>query len=80
MCFKGALYVILGENKRSLVSKRSWEVMNKLWPALVETKHCEKPSVLKVYDEIIDRVDRNIETTELSLTVCFQCLVLIKSN
>lgn len=61
--------MILGDNRRSLVSKRSWDVMNKLWPALVETKNCEKPSVLKLYDEIIDRLHKHIETTELSLTV-----------
>lgn len=64
--------MILGDTKRSLVAKRSWDVMNKLWPALIETKNCEKPSVLKLYDEIIDKLHKNIETTELSLTVIFQ--------
>jgi len=67
---KGALYVVLGESKRSLVTKRNWEVMTRLWPALVQAQlHCEKPSVLKLFDDVIDKLHNDIETTEISLVV-----------
>jgi len=67
---KGALYVVLGENKRSLVTKRNWDVMTQLWPALVQAQlHCEKPSVLKLFDDVIDKLHNDIETTEITLVV-----------
>jgi len=48
---QGALYVVLGENKRSLVTKRNWEVISGLWSALVQAQlRCEKPSLLKLFD------------------------------
>lgn len=67
---QGALYLVLGENKRSLVTKRNWDVIMQLWPALVRAQlHCEKPSMLKLFDEVIDKLHSDIETTELSLVV-----------
>ena len=67
---QGALYIVLGQNKRSLVTKRNWDVITQLWPALVQAQlHCEKPSMLRLFDEIIDKLHSDIETTELSLVV-----------
>jgi proteasome activator subunit 4 len=61
---------VLGENKRSLVTKRNWDVITQLWPALVQAQmHCEKPSVLRLFDDVIERLHSDIETTELSLVV-----------
>jgi hypothetical protein len=74
---QGALYVVLGENKRSLVTKRNWDVITQLWPALVQAQlHCEKPSMLRLFDEVIDKLHTDIETTELSLVVSMQLKVL----
>jgi len=62
--------VVLGANKRSLVTKRNWDVMTRLWPALVQAQlHCEKPSVLKLFDDVIDKLHNDIETTEIELVV-----------
>ena len=70
MCVQGALYIVLGENKRSLVTKRNWEVVGRLWPALVQAQlKCEKPSVLKLFDNVIDKLHNDIETTEIELVV-----------
>jgi len=76
---QGALYVVLGQNKRSLVTKRNWDVITRLWPALVQAQlHCEKPSVQKLFDDVIDKLHNDIETTEIELVVsnCFmRCFV-----
>ena len=62
--------MVLGEKKRSLVTKRNWSVMSALWPALVQAQlHCDKPSVLKLFDDVIDKLHNDIETTEIKLVV-----------
>ena len=58
-----------GENKRSFMTKRSWDVMLKVWPALVTARHSEKPSILKLIEEIMDKLQKNIETTEIAIEV-----------
>ena len=69
---QGALYVVLGEGKRSLMTKRSWDVIVELWPALVQARqYYEKPSMLRLFDIVIDKLHSDIETTELSLVVGF---------
>jgi len=45
---KGALYLVLGQSKRTLVARRSWDVSAKLWPALVRVQQCERPSVIQL--------------------------------
>jgi len=77
LCIQGALFVVLGENKRSLVTKRNWDVMTRLWPALVQAQlQCEKPTVLKLFDDVIDKLHNDIETTEIKLVVRFSPIVL----
>lgn len=60
--FKGALYVILGNSKRNMATKRSWEIISDLWPAITQAQHSEKPSILKVIDDLINKVDKNMES------------------
>ncbi|VDI21300.1 proteasome activator subunit 4 [Mytilus galloprovincialis] len=60
--FKGALYVILGSGKRNMATKRSWEIISGLWPAITQAQHSEKPSILKVVDDMINKVDKNMES------------------
>lgn len=66
---QGALHVVLGEHKRSLVTKRTWEVMGKVWPALILAQHSEKPSIIRLIDGIADKLHKNMEGTELSIKV-----------
>jgi len=67
---QGALYIVLGENKRSWVTKRDWDVVGRVWPALVQAQiNCVKPSVLKLFDDVIDKLHNDIETTEIKLVV-----------
>ena len=60
---------MLGEQKRSLVTKRSWEVMGKVWPALIQAPHSEKPSIVRLVEGILDKLYKNMEATELSIKV-----------
>ncbi len=61
--------MVFGENKRSFVTKRGWDIMLKVWPALATAQHSEKPSVLKLIDKIADKLHKNIESTEISIVV-----------
>ena len=67
--FQGALYVLLGENKQCLMTKRNWSVMQRVWPALISSRHSEKPSIIKLLDTIINKLHKHIETTEINITV-----------
>lgn len=68
-CYQGALYVVLGIGKRSLASKRSWEVIGQLWPAIVQAQQSEKPSILRVVDDIIAKVSKNLESPGIETRV-----------
>ena len=66
---QGALYLMLGQDKRSLVTKRSWEIMQQTWPVMVQAQHSEKPSVLRLIDAVIEKLHKNVETAELAIKV-----------
>ena len=68
-CPQGALYIVRGEHKRSLMTKRNWEVMNKVWLTIVQAQHSEKPSILRLVDDITDKLHKNIESTEIAIKV-----------
>lgn len=72
--FKGALYVVLGIGKRTLASKRSWEVIGQLWPAIIQAQQSEKPSILRVVDDIIAKVSKNLESPGIETRVTTGCL------
>ena len=48
--FTGALYVILGHKEKTILTKHNWETCLKVWPALVLSRHSEKPSVSSLLD------------------------------
>ncbi len=60
---------MLGQQKRSLMTKRSWEIIAEVWPKIVTAQHSEKPSVLKLIDDIADKLHKNIEPTEIFIKV-----------
>ncbi|XP_062621766.1 LOW QUALITY PROTEIN: proteasome activator complex subunit 4B-like [Saccostrea cucullata] len=72
--FKGVLYVVLGSGKRCLATKRSWEVIGQLWPAIVQAQQSEKPSILRVVDDIIAKVSKNLESPGIEIKVTSSCL------
>ena len=67
--FQGALFVLLGNNKNNIAMKRSWEVSTLIWPAIVQSQHSEKPSILKVIDDIVRKVVKNVESAAIEIKV-----------
>jgi uncharacterized protein YggT (Ycf19 family) len=60
---------MLGNNKRNIPTKRSWEIMCKVWPAITQAQHSEKPSILNLIDQIVNKTVKNVETTSISIQV-----------
>lgn len=60
--FKGALYVLLGKKGRSVLTVSDWETLNTVWLAVVNAKHSEKPSVIKLLNDLSDCVQKYFET------------------
>ena len=61
------------------MTKHSWEVMNIVWPALVQAQHSEKPSILKLVDDIMDNLHKNIEAADLKLKVS-EIIIIVQWN
>ena len=83
LCFKGTLYVVLGSGKRCLATKRSWMVIGQLWPAIVQAQQSEKPSILRVVDDIIARISKNLESPGIETKVrllCTLCWLYLKKQ
>uniref|UniRef100_A0A3Q3FX53 Proteasome activator Blm10 mid region domain-containing protein n=1 Tax=Kryptolebias marmoratus TaxID=37003 RepID=A0A3Q3FX53_KRYMA len=73
--FKGALYCLLGEHGGFCpAAARDWDCTGEVWPALVRcgATHptiLEELSVGRLFDDIVDRIHRQHETTGIHLTV-----------
>ncbi|XP_067680549.1 proteasome activator complex subunit 4-like [Haliotis asinina] len=72
--FKGSLYTILGNGKKSLATKRNWEILSQIWPALVQAQHSEKPSILKAIDDIVTKVVKCLETIAINVETPLKCI------
>ena len=59
---QGSLYVIQGSARTCIATKRSWETLSAVWPALVQAQQSEKPSILHVLDGIVNKVFKSLET------------------
>ncbi|KAK7466612.1 hypothetical protein BaRGS_00037269 [Batillaria attramentaria] len=55
--------------KRSLATRRNWEVLSELWPAISQAQHYEKPSILQIVDAIITKVVKSQETVAIKGSV-----------
>ena len=52
--------------------KRSFEVSTLIWPAIVQSQHSEKPSILKVIDDIVSKIVKNVESTAIEIKVPYE--------
>ncbi|CAG5135841.1 unnamed protein product, partial [Candidula unifasciata] len=66
--FKGSLYVIQSGGKTCLANKRDWQSLSKLWPAIVQAQQFEKPSILRVIEDIMNKVYKGLETFAVTIT------------
>lgn len=67
--FKGALYLI-GTNRRNrLMLRPDWEIVEKLWMALLRTQLSEKLSIIRLMDSITDGMNNEFQTIATHIEV-----------
>uniref|UniRef100_A0A8C2DIH5 Proteasome activator subunit 4b n=1 Tax=Cyprinus carpio TaxID=7962 RepID=A0A8C2DIH5_CYPCA len=73
--FKGALYCLLGNHGGvCLANLHDWECIAQTWPAIVRSglssaMSLEKPSIVRLFDDLADKVHRQYETIGIDFTV-----------
>lgn len=64
--FKGLLYLAIGRRSyTSIAIDPNWSFLKQLWPAIVESPHSEKPSIVKLLDRICSLVQKGFDTFAL---------------
>lgn len=67
--FKGALYLIGMNRRHRLILRPDWDIVEKLWLALLKTKLSEKISILRLMDSIIDGINNEFQTIATEIEV-----------
>ncbi|XP_051507905.1 proteasome activator complex subunit 4A isoform X2 [Myxocyprinus asiaticus] len=88
--FKGALYCLLGSNSGiCLANLQYWDCIAVTWPAIVRSgmspsMSLEKPSVVRLFDDLADKIHRQYETIGIDFSIPESCvdvaLKLMKSS
>uniref|UniRef100_A0A803SKN4 Proteasome activator subunit 4 n=1 Tax=Anolis carolinensis TaxID=28377 RepID=A0A803SKN4_ANOCA len=88
--FKGAMYCLLGNHSGvCLANLHDWDCIVQTWPAIVSSglskaMSLEKPSIVRLFDDLAEKIHRQYETIGLDFTVpekCVEVAVLMqKSN
>ncbi|XP_062859085.1 proteasome activator complex subunit 4B isoform X2 [Trichomycterus rosablanca] len=73
--FKGALYCLLGSHGGvCLANLHDWDCIALTWPAMVRSglspaMSLEKPSIVRLFDDLADKIHRQYETIGIDFTV-----------
>uniref|UniRef100_A0A8C1XWS5 Proteasome activator subunit 4b n=1 Tax=Cyprinus carpio TaxID=7962 RepID=A0A8C1XWS5_CYPCA len=73
--FKGALYCLLGNHCGvCLANLHDWDCIAQTWPSIVRSglssaMSLEKPSIVRLFDDLADKVHRQYETIGIDFTV-----------
>ncbi|XP_053495926.1 proteasome activator complex subunit 4B isoform X1 [Ictalurus furcatus] len=73
--FKGALYCLLGNHGGvCLANLHDWDCIALTWPAIVRSglspaMSLEKPSIVRLFDDLADKIHRQYETIGIDFTV-----------
>ncbi|XP_078505604.1 proteasome activator complex subunit 4 isoform X2 [Lissotriton helveticus] len=87
--FKGALYCLLGSHGGvCLANLHDWDCIVQTWPAIVssglsQAMSLEKPSIVRLFDELTERIQRQFETIGLDFAIpekCAEIAVLIQTS
>ena len=62
--FKGTLYLLLGQAKSRLFLGfyQKWDALAKVWPAVVNSPHSDKPSIAKLLEKLAVKIQRHFVT------------------
>lgn len=74
--FKGALFVLGASRRSRLIVKHSWECVEQLWIALLQSKMSEKPSVIKLLDLLSDVIQNEFPTLTTQIVISDKCVEL----
>ena len=67
--FKGALFVLLGKNGKSFLTKHCWTTFQTICPALLHASHSEKPSIVKTIGMLFDTTLHHFDTFTISVNI-----------
>uniref|UniRef100_A0A674B747 Proteasome activator subunit 4 n=1 Tax=Salmo trutta TaxID=8032 RepID=A0A674B747_SALTR len=76
--FKGALYCLLGNHSGvCLANLHDWDCITLTWPAIVRSglssaMSLEKPSIVRLFDDLADKIHRQYETIGIDFAVRLQ--------
>uniref|UniRef100_A0A673KSV0 Proteasome activator complex subunit 4A n=1 Tax=Sinocyclocheilus rhinocerous TaxID=307959 RepID=A0A673KSV0_9TELE len=79
--FKGALYCLLGNHSViCLANLQYWDCITLTWPVIVRSgmspsMSLEKPSVVRLFDDLADKIHRQYETIGVDFSVIFFCFI-----
>uniref|UniRef100_A0AAQ4QJM9 Proteasome activator subunit 4a n=1 Tax=Gasterosteus aculeatus aculeatus TaxID=481459 RepID=A0AAQ4QJM9_GASAC len=74
--FKGALYCLLGNHSGvCLANLHDWDCIAVTWPAIVRSglssaMSLEKPSIVRLFDDLADKIHRQYETIGVDFSCC----------
>uniref|UniRef100_A0A4W5P9I8 Proteasome activator subunit 4 n=2 Tax=Hucho hucho TaxID=62062 RepID=A0A4W5P9I8_9TELE len=77
--FKGALYCLLGNHSGvCLANLHDWDCITLTWPAIVRSglssaMSLEKPSIVRLFDDLADKVHRQYETIGIDFAIQSEC-------
>ncbi|XP_034040183.1 proteasome activator complex subunit 4A isoform X2 [Thalassophryne amazonica] len=82
--FKGALYCLLGNHSGvCLANLHDWECIVQTWPAIVRSglssaMSLEKPSIVRLFDDLADKIHRQYETIGIDFTIPDDCCAVAR--
>uniref|UniRef100_A0A8C1B7R2 Proteasome activator subunit 4 n=1 Tax=Cyprinus carpio carpio TaxID=630221 RepID=A0A8C1B7R2_CYPCA len=78
--FKGALYCLLGNRSGiCLANLQYWDCITLTWPAIIRSgmspcMSLEKPSVVRLFDDLADKIHRQYETIGVDFSIPESCV------
>lgn len=73
---KGLLYLLAGPRPKAFIVPRDWEFLKTVWPALIFSKPSEKPSVIRLKNNLTETISRYMPTLPIKLCIADKCVTI----